>query len=258
MQRALSKEQEFRAMQIDNFNKLVLQERAARESQQESLRVYLTNEKVARDEKDTGDMITREEFEQIMKRLWAEIRNHTHDVHAFNMANVGPKMSPPRSPSPMPAQMLSPKRLSMTGMVPIPTVSVPTVVPAPQTLPLQQMPQGPLQQMPNQQTVYETVVVAPGNSTRRSTTPRLAAQQEAAVQQAAALSSSRYKSYVVELSSPSPQVPMRSGREQAAPADMRAISPTPGVPMRSGRDGSYEQRTTTVQSVAYNTNGGVL
>merc|ERR1719313_1755821 len=80
----LAKEQDYRAMQIDNFNKLIMQERTSRESQIESWRVYLTGEKEHREGREQN-MITREELDAVTKTMWAEIRNHTHDVHALSL-----------------------------------------------------------------------------------------------------------------------------------------------------------------------------
>merc|ERR1719253_599092 len=116
MQAILAKEQDFRAMQIDNFNKLIMQERTARETQLEGWRAWLASEKDARDGREKG-LVTKEELDVATKAMWNEIRTHTHDVHAFSVPNASPapqKASPSRSPSPMPPgkAIVSPKRVA--------------------------------------------------------------------------------------------------------------------------------------------------
>lgn len=100
-------------MQIDNFNKLIMQERAARETQMESWRAYMSGEKEARDDKEQS-MVTRDELDAVTKSMWAEIRNHTHDVTCIS-GTVAAEKSPSRSPSPMPPTrtVISPGRVTV-------------------------------------------------------------------------------------------------------------------------------------------------
>lgn len=246
MQAMLAKEQDFRALQIDNFNKLIMQERAVRETQMESWRAYLTSEKELRDSKDHG-LVTRDELDSVTSAMWAEIRAHTHDVTAClpcNVAETGPRQrSPPprpssrttvvsdsRSCSPMAPcrSMVSPKRVTVSETIVSPkvspkrsigqTVAVPmqNIPPTQQTVTVNQQPQQTVlsQTSAAQQTMpriertppmpYEAVMVSPASTSNPRSVREVAAMST--------MSSSRYKSYVMEKSS-SPGMSVRSVQE---------------------------------------------
>jgi hypothetical protein len=242
MQAMLAKEQDFRALQIDNFNKLIMQERAVRETQMESWRAYLTSEKEIRDSKDHG-LVTRDELDSVTSAMWAEIRAHTHDVTAClpcNVAETGPRQrSPPprpssrttvvsdsRSCSPMAPcrSMVSPKRVAVSETIVSPkvspkrsigqTVAVPMqniqptqTVTQPQQTDLSQT-SAAQQAMPRIERTppmpYETVMVSPASTSNPRSVREVAAMST--------MSSSRYKSYVMEKSS-SPGMSVRSVQE---------------------------------------------
>jgi hypothetical protein len=214
MQAMLAKEQDFRALQIDNFNKLIMQERAVRETQMESWRAYLTSEKEIRDSKDHG-LVTRDELDSVTSAMWAEIRAHTHDVTAClpcNVAETGPRQ---RSPPPRPSSrttVVSDSR-SCSPMAPCRSMNI---QPTQQTVTVTQQPQQTVlsqtsaaqQAMPRIERTppmpYETVMVSPASTSNPRSVREVAAMST--------MSSSRYKSYVMEKSS-SPGMSVRSVQE---------------------------------------------
>merc|ERR1712216_225476 len=103
MEILLAKEQELRAAQLDNVNKQLLQEKAVRETQQESLRVYLTNEKLTQEGREKT-FLKKDEYENETKRLWREVRNHTHDLNV-QPRPVSPMVGSRRAPSPQPSSL---------------------------------------------------------------------------------------------------------------------------------------------------------